>query len=349
MNTTIKTAVALTLCAAFGQSTMAQCRVTELETQPGWQARANSLTPKGMVVGRLETADRTRSRPAQWTSEGRLTLLPHDAQDAVAWVSDANDTGALVGQRGAVFDGHLQAVKWTAQGAVPLSTALASSVDAVNRQGVAVGFIVLPDGTTYQAKRWAKDGTDADLPGLDGRWTVALSINRVGQIVGLAGDAAGRINAVSWSSKGELRVLPSLGGAFTLANRISESSTHVVGMVNPNPSSFDLHAALWRNGLDLVYLGTLGGSFGSAHGVNKQEVVVGASATSTGQSAAFVWRAGTMTDLNTMAPKRFLNAGNRLDSAARISDQGVILASAVQSTPGQPDSIRSVILKRCLE
>lgn len=342
------TTVSLLLCAALAQSVSAQCRITELETQPGWQAVARSLTPKGLLAGNLESLDRQSSRPAQWTLDGRLTLLPYDPQYAVNRVSDANDSGSLVGYRGLAPDQPAQAVRWTPQGAMPLSTAASSYAEAVNAKGFAVGYSTLPSGL-YQAHRWAKDGTAFDLPGLNGGWSIAIGINRVGQMVGFVGNSNGGTDAVTWTNKGELRVLPSLGGLFTLVNRISESGSDVVGLANPSPTSFDMHPVLWRNGVEVLDLGTLGGTFGSASAVNNQQVVVGSATKATGETSAFVWSAGRMTDLNTMVPKRFLNAGNRLDGANRISDQGVILAYALQSVTGQPERGRSVILKRCLE
>jgi probable HAF family extracellular repeat protein len=44
-------------------------------------------------------------------------------------------------------------------------------------------------------------------------------------------------------------------------------------------------------------LGTLGGSYSYAFGINRGGAVVGVSATSDGQEHAFLWRNGTLTDL----------------------------------------------------
>ncbi|MDZ7814044.1 MAG: hypothetical protein U5L74_13475 [Ideonella sp.] len=110
-----------------------------------------------------------------------------------------------------------------------------------------------------------------------------------------------------------------------------------------------MRPVLWRNETELVDLGSLEGGDGQAYDVNVQQVVVGTASTASGLRNAFVWRSGTMKDLNSMLPKRFLNEGNRLEVANRISDRGVILASVVQFVTGQPDRRRSVILKKCLD
>jgi probable HAF family extracellular repeat protein len=59
-------------------------------------------------------------------------------------------------------------------------------------------------------------------------------------------------------------------------------------------------------------LGTLGGSFSSATGINEQGLIVGQSETATGQWRGFVLRRGVMTALPTLASSSDVGGVNDL-------------------------------------
>ncbi len=69
-------------------------------------------------------------------------------------------------------------------------------------------------------------------------------------------------------------------------------------------------------------LGTLGGSYSAAFGINDRGKVVGYAYTSNESRHAFVWRDGTMIDLNNLIPA---NSGWELTDARDINNNGQIV------------------------
>lgn len=69
-------------------------------------------------------------------------------------------------------------------------------------------------------------------------------------------------------------------------------------------------------------LGTLGGSYSFAFGINGDGAVVGVSATSDGTEHAFLWRTGTMTDLGVLA-------GGTSSGARAINRSGDVVGASV--------------------
>src|SRR5687767_3227617 len=66
------------------------------------------------------------------------------------------------------------------------------------------------------------------------------------------------------------------------------------------PSANAAPARVTTGTYNAVDLGTLGGSFSEARGINPRGQVVGLSTTAGGQTRAFLWDRGTMTDLGTL-------------------------------------------------
>ncbi|MCC6956406.1 MAG: hypothetical protein IT316_06390 [Anaerolineales bacterium] len=81
----------------------------------------------------------------------------------------------------------------------------------------------------------------------------------------------------------------------------------------------------WDNGV-MQNLGTLGGSWSVAYGVNDDGQVVGTSLTGTGYSGAFLWQNGSMQNLGSLG-------GNGPSGALAINNAGQVVGFSINSTP----------------
>ena len=73
-------------------------------------------------------------------------------------------------------------------------------------------------------------------------------------------------------------------------------------------------------------VGTLGGKFSFAEGVNSSGIVVGAAETAKAGVHAFAWQNGKMVDLNKMLPS---GSGWELFSASGINERGQITGTGL--------------------
>jgi probable HAF family extracellular repeat protein len=91
----------------------------------------------------------------------------------------------------------------------------------------------------------------------------------------------------------------------------------VVGM-SAYASAGDGHAFLYSGGA-MISLGTLGGFYSSAYGVNNHGQVVGVAEIAPRETRAFLYQNGAMLDLNTLIDP---NSGWVLSGASAINDAG---------------------------
>jgi probable HAF family extracellular repeat protein len=200
----------------------------------------------------------------------------------------------------------------------------------VNGAGVVVGYLstnLANFGWVDHAARW-QTGTLIDMGTLGGHWSYAYGINDIGQIVGLSflSDDVTR-RAALWQS-GTWHDLGTLGGINSQAYAISNAG-HVVGVADTaggEPHAFLYLVDVNGNVVSRTDLGTLGGGYSYAYAVNGAGAVVG-----TSNAGAFLWRSGTMVDLQTFVPPA---ANWRLDAAWAINDGGQIAGVGLHN--GQP-------------
>ena len=143
-------------------------------------------------------------------------------------------------------------------------------------------------------------GADSSRPG---------DINNAGQVIGILTETNGALPRYNFlwhnGNRTNLNILP---------NAINNEG-QIVGVDNTE------HPVLWQDGI-VTDLGTLGGTYSEAISINDTGTVVGYSNTSNGSTHAFVYKNGTIFDLNTLLPA---NSGWELNSAIDINDNGQIV------------------------
>jgi probable HAF family extracellular repeat protein len=190
---------------------------------------------------------------------------------------------------------------------------------AINNAGVIVGG-ASTSGEQLHAFVYDSGGM-SDLGVLNGgTWSSAYAIADNGGIVGYSDIGTGHFRAFRYG--GSLQNLGTLGGSDSYGMGINNTGTVVGGSTT---TSGYLHAYVDALGSSMVDLGTLGGSSSFAYGVNASGSVVGSSFTwSNAATHAFVWRDGSLYDLNSLVAQ---GSGWVLNEAYGINDRGQVVGT----------------------
>jgi len=148
-------------------------------------------------------------------------------------------------------------------------------------------------------------GTMSDLGTLGGPSGYATGINNHGQIVGADDTAAAGSRAFLYSGGTlvDLGTLPSSGGLTSNANALNDGGWIVGGSSAGEftPPETPFHAFARCCGSTLADLGTFGGQYSEAFGINELDEVVGIASTSTFRvDHAFLYSHGVMHDIGTL-------------------------------------------------
>jgi probable HAF family extracellular repeat protein len=332
--------------------------VTDLGTLGGANAVAFWVTDSGDVVGFSDTGQMDSN--GLFTQHGfrwhRGTM--HDLgtpNGNFTYAFSANDEGRVAGQTFLPDDFTGHAALWNKNGALTDLGTLGgtnSYANAISSEDQLTGTsqTTSPDPFFGQQQHpffWEK-GLMTDIGTLGGVNGFGSGINKNGEVVGGTAVNATLVPpfrgppffAFHWKD-GVMTKLEANNAVESFAIAINDRS-QVAGEFSFVDSNGNVitHACLWEkvDGRDSGYgrardLGTLAGDpHSEAYGLNSKGQVVGA----TGplfvelfvNSHAFLWRKGSMFDLNTMIPA---NTGLQLIAANWINNRGQIAAQAVDS------------------
>jgi probable HAF family extracellular repeat protein len=299
----------------------AALQIQDLGTLPGGTfSEANDINNRGWVVGVSGQASGEGLGHAFLWRDGRmLDLGTLGGEESRA--NGINDRGWVVGDA-ATGGPAVHAFLWRDGRMLDLGTLGGefSVAVEVNNRGVVVGNSETASGTVRPFVWYRGVMRELNVGGIR---SFAAAVNARGQVTGaVILDPSGfETEAYRWD-RGRTTFLGTLPSQLPNSDGsdINDRGLVVGGSLSLSGAS---HAVLWRDSR-IVDLGTLGGDFSGAAGVNNRGWVVGESETGEGLHA-FLWRRGQMTDLGTLL-------GFGFSQAAAVNERGVIVGRSLSDT-----------------
>jgi probable HAF family extracellular repeat protein len=285
----------------------------------GSNSGPNGINNHGQVVGYAYTP--SNAIQAYISTNGTATSLQPAGSPNLSGSSAAavNDAGVVAGQ--VTYQGGATHAATFDNGQVHDLGTLGGSNSAgygINASGTVVGEADVASGDQHAFL--SQGGTMLDLGALGGSFSLARGLNDLGAVTGYAAiDAAGDYRAFVFAG-GIMSGLGTLGGNYSEGYAINNAG-QVVGYAYL-AGDIAYHAFLYANGV-MQDLGSLGGSDSFATDINEAGDVVGTTIDSLGKAGAFLYRGGTLQDLNGLIDP---SLGWTLDYAAGINDMGQIAA-----------------------
>ena len=297
---------------------------------------ANGINSSGAVVGDFPTGGNTHG----FVNAAGVTTDLGTLGGPDSYATAINDSGTIVGRaddaggntRAFIVVGGVMSDLGTLGGAN-------SRADGINNRGDIVGSADVPPGPDAHSSAFLlrppalmQDLGRFEVPNPEGG-SHAYGINEARKIVG--GSVLGpytppesAFHAFLYVCE-EMKDLGTLGGQFSLAYAINEQGK-IVGEAS-TPTLHENRAFLYYRG-ELRSLGTLpGGSFSSARAINDKGYIVGYAQAAVGEGGwqkAFLYRHGSMIDLNTLIDPA---SGWSLREANGINNSGQIAATGCKA------------------
>lgn len=340
----IASILALLPCAGRAQDSFS---LRDLDhTQALLSGYAFAINANGIAIGGGSNSSTTYFDAVRFDGAG-ATLLPALPGDDAATAFGINRAGTIVGTSTDVTQAHQllllsdHPVMWKNGQAIDIRTLVTTSTSLELRTAISindhediVGLARDPATETVRAYRLS-NGVVTDLGGLPGSPFPGSSpahIANDGTIVGSAASVGGFNHAVVWQGGTivDLHAQASIPGRVSHAQDVNRFGV-IVGSADYGADFLDYETAtIWVNG-QATNLGTLAGpsappvieSF--ARGINDLGQVVGVSITANYEAHAFLYRDGTMLDLNSLvAPGSgwLLTNAHDIDNAGRIVGEG---------------------------
>lgn len=295
-----------------------------------FESTARAINNSGQVAG-WYVDDRDGAIAVRWDSYKPTSLGSSGYPGAI------NSAGQIAGYSST-------AIIWNGDIPTPLGTlgGTINVANGINDFGQVTGYSSDASSVVHAVK-WAGQ-TISLLASLGGTESGGMAINNAGQVAGFSRTADDVYRATIWNGTTPTN-LGTLGGHGSVALGINESG-QVAGF-SWTVGNLAQHAVFW-DGNTLRDIGVLGGTnldpiFGPpmsvALGLNDAGQVVGYSSgfSSNGfaVSHAFVWKSGSMIDLNSFLDGSTATAGWVLNDARGINDHGSIVGTAVNTITGE--------------
>ena len=290
---------------------------------------AQAINDSGVAAGIVGIGFSTRAVVCD--REGVLTYLPIPDGATASAASAINDLGQVAGL--IQIGGFQQAAMWDTDGSftllgfLPGGNSFSSAAD-INNSGEVVGVAGI--GFQNRGFYWGGAGPIEALPlpsGLDGSFARAISDS--GQIVGSARPGFQPVSsALVWDGGVPVVLTPLAAGATALAEDINELGQIVGSSATTGPPFTARHPVLWDDG-NPVDLGSLGGPFASAAGINDDGQIVGFMSDALNQNRGFSWKTGVATPLEPLS-------GDTGSVAQDVNSSGLVVgASSAATNPGR--------------